>query len=156
MKAFFDKAKEWLLPIVIGLLVLCACYSAFMYHSNTVLANTITAQEAEAKRLDGELTKAGKANADLAVENNRLKQSAGITDDVTNSVAQKSKELDSRYSEMQKQVSTKLKAIEAKYSAQEPTKESLDRKAIEISLERSKGVWLLYCLGEPQAKECVE
>ena len=125
-----------------------------MYHSNTVLANAVTTQEAEVKRLGGELAKAEDINKSLGEENSRLKGSGKITDDVTSAVAEKSKELDSRYSEMQKQVAVKLKALEAKYSAQEPTKESLDRKAIEISLERSRGVWLLYCLGEPQAKEC--
>ena len=154
MKAFFDKAKAWLLPVLIGLLMIVSGYGAFLYHHNTVLANTVQAQTTEITRIGGELTKAEGVNKTLADENSKLRGSGKITDDVATKVDEKAKELDERYSEMQKQVADQLKVIERKYGAVAPSKENDDRKAIEISLERSKGVWLMYCLAEPKSKEC--
>lgn len=51
-------------------------------------------------------------------------------------------------------VDTKLKEIEAKYADQEQTEANRQRKAMEISLERAKGMWLTYCLQEPTEKAC--
>lgn len=154
MNTLLDKAKGWLLPVVIGLLILVSGYAGFMHHSNALLGQTIETQGTEINRIKGELTKAEGINKDLSAENTRLKSSGKITDDVTAKVQEQGKVLDERYSEMQKQVADKLKAIERKYGAATPSKENEDRKTIEISLERSKGVWLMYCLAEPKAKEC--
>lgn len=51
-------------------------------------------------------------------------------------------------------VDTKLKEIEMKYAEQPVTEASEQRKAMEISLERAKGMWLAYCLQEPAEKAC--
>ena len=154
MKAFMDKVKGWLFPLVAALLVIAIGFGAILYHSYTELEHTAEKQATEISRIGEELRKAEGINKTLSDENTRLKGSATITEGVKDGVAEKAKELDSRYSEMQKQVSDKLKAIETKYKAQGASRESDDRKAVEISLERSRGVWLLFCLAEPKAKEC--
>lgn len=51
-------------------------------------------------------------------------------------------------------VEKKLEAIEAKYAKLEQSKANEDRKRVEISLERAKGLWLTYCIQEPQDKAC--
>lgn len=51
-------------------------------------------------------------------------------------------------------VEKKLAEIEKKYSEMEKTAANEERKRTEISLERAKGVWLSFCLQEPEVPAC--
>jgi polyhydroxyalkanoate synthesis regulator phasin len=51
-------------------------------------------------------------------------------------------------------VEKKLIAIESKYALMEKNAINAERKRVEISLERAKGLWLTYCLQEPLDVAC--
>ena len=51
-------------------------------------------------------------------------------------------------------VDKKLADIESKYAVLEQNTTNAERKRVEISLERAKGLWLTYCLQEPREHAC--
>lgn len=53
-------------------------------------------------------------------------------------------------------VDTKVSEIKAKYEKLEASTANAERQRTEISLERAKGLWLAFCLQEPQHEHCIE
>lgn len=51
-------------------------------------------------------------------------------------------------------VEEKLAAIEKKYAELEKSATNEERMRTEISLERAKGLWLTFCLQEPEQQAC--
>lgn len=53
-----------------------------------------------------------------------------------------------------KQVEKKLEEINQKYEKLEQSQINHERKAVEISLERAKGLWVTYCNQAPTEEAC--
>ncbi len=77
-----------------------------------------------------------------------------VTEKVVEVVQQKETKQEKAKSQAATYVNNKLAEIEKKYAAKEPTPANEQRKNVEISLERAKGLWLTYCLQEPTEDPC--
>lgn len=154
MQKLKEIAQAALMPILLVVLGVLGVYSYVISNDRTQLQETVTQLSQKVGQQASELTAAGETNSRLNRELEKYQRSNDITSDVKDKLTELEKADQKRYDEMQKQVSEKLKAIDSKYAAMAPSPDNSDRKAVEISLERSRGVWLLYCLAEPAAKEC--
>jgi hypothetical protein len=90
------------------------------------------------------------AKAQLALK----ARSDSVTVEVKAEVKQEEAKVEKAKTEARVYVEKKVAAIEEKYKAMPPTPDNEGRKAVEVSLERSKGLWLAYCLQEPQDQAC--
>lgn len=151
---FWNSVKGFFAPGLFIALLLLSVYAFNMSAEKTALQTTVGTLQTEVGQLGEKLQGVARTNMELNTELELLRKSQGITESVKSQLDAGVKEDKKRYDALSKQVGEKLSAIEAKYSALEPTKDNLDRKTIEISLERSKGVWLMYCLAVVEAKEC--
>ncbi len=156
MKKILDAVSGFFMPVLIVALLGLGFYTFNVYSDRGALQTTVSSLHNEVGQLGEQLKSTAATNKRLASEIDLLKKSQTITDDIKDKLDAGAKEDKKRFEAMSKQVGDKLAAIEAKYKALEPTKDNLDRKAIDISLERSRGVYHMYCLVEPAAKECVK
>ena len=83
-------------------------------------------------------------------------QSDNVTEEVKTAVKEEEKTPARAKTLANEYVEKKLQEIEKKYAAEEQTELTIERKRVEISLERAKGLWLSYCLQEPKEKACAD
>lgn len=81
-----------------------------------------------------------------------------ISDDTTEEVKVEVKAVEVKQEKVKtqaaKQVEKKLEEINQKYEKLEQSQVNQERKAIEISLERAKGLWVTYCNQAPTEEAC--
>lgn len=152
------KAKAAALVTAGILLALVAVlgFAGYQYVRASKLEANVAVLTTQVSGLTADLQKANKTNADNQKELERLRQGTTITDQVTGDHAKNEQAGKVQYDALQKKVAERLKAIEAEYAAKEKTEENAKRKAVAISLERSRGIWLMYCNAVPAAVECKE
>ena len=97
----------------------------------------------------------------LTVDNENLKkelvkkvQSEAATESSKQETKQAEVKVDKAKTQANLYVEKKLADIEKKYAALEQNGANQERKRTEISLERAKGLWLTFCLQEPQEQAC--
>lgn len=95
---------------------------------------------------------AEKALLEKALDN-KLKSEV-VTEKVVEAVKKEETKQEKAKSQAAVYVNTKLAEIEKKYATKEPSPTNEQRKNVEISLERAKGLWLTYCLQEPEEEPC--
>ncbi len=149
-----NRVKESAI-VVLAVVVLGVSIGSY-YKSTTIikLESQNTSLISNNAKLESDIKKVEKINSDNLIEISKLKASLEASNNVIINNTQKVKEEEKRYAQLQKKVQEKIEAIDRHYRALEPSKENEQRRAIEISLERSRGVWLLYCNAVPEAQEC--
>ncbi|BAW19059.1 hypothetical protein [Ralstonia phage RP31] len=149
-----EFATRWLLR---GLLAL-ACVGA-VYANFKII-------DAKNKRIDEQIATIQQKDDQIKDKDGQIKQlkkdavdkvkSDGVTESVkTVTKAAEAKPVEAK-TKAQQYVEGKLGAINKKYDALPHTTANDQRKATEISLERAKGLWLTYCLQEPQVTACAK
>lgn len=81
-------------------------------------------------------------------------ESDGVTVKAKEDVVKKEVVIEKAKTVAEQYVSEKLQEIDKKYDDKEKTPVNDERKRVEISLERAKGLWLTFCLQEPEEKAC--
>lgn len=81
-------------------------------------------------------------------------KSEAATEQVKSDLKQTEVKHEKTKSQANQYVEKKLAAIEKKYADMEQNAANAERKRIEISLERAKGLWLTYCLQVPEDHAC--
>jgi signal transduction histidine kinase len=140
-----DKVKGYIYKAV--LLVVCVLL---------VWANfkILDAKNDRITTLGNEVTAVTKKYEDAKAELAKKAKSDAVTVEVKAIVKDEEVKVEKAKTEARVYVEKKVAAIEEKYKVLEPTPDNEGRKAVEISLERSKGLWLSYCLQEPQDQAC--
>jgi chromosome segregation ATPase len=147
-----DKAKSVIYKVVVVLLALALVWANFemLQAKNariTDLNNQITSKTKEYDTLNGKYEA-------LKVEMSKKVTSDTATEEVKADVKKAEVKQEAAKTQANQYVEDKLKAIDSKYAALEQSKANEERKRVEISLERAKGLWLTYCLQQPQDKSC--
>lgn len=62
--------------------------------------------------------------------------------------------VDAGVSDAKKYVDKRMKEIDTKYEKLPKTDENKEARRIEISLDRVRGLWLIYCIQVPQDLQC--
>jgi Tfp pilus assembly protein PilN len=156
MFSITDKAKSLIYKLVAVLAVIAIALAL-------VWANfkMIDAKNERIDNLNSQLTSkntqydelSGKYEV-LKVEVGKKVSSDGVTEAAKTEVKQAEVKQVVAKTQAQQIVEDKLKAIETKYAGMEQTKANEERKRVDISLERAKGLWLTYCIQQPQDKAC--
>lgn len=140
-----EKAKD----VVIKLLFIALCVGGVwtlyqMHQAKNAKIELLNKEVSETK------TKLADAEKNLKIQEDTAK----ITEDVTAKVVKEEVKVIKVETEASKYVTDKLAAIEKKYKDLEQTPANIERKNIEISVERMRGIWFTYCLQEPEDKAC--
>lgn len=149
-----EKASGW---VIKGLLV-AACVGAVWANfkildaKNQRISDQKTLIEARDKQIEEKDTEIKQ----LKEEAEKKAKSDLITDAVKEGLKQAETKPIQAKTKAQQYVEGRLEAINQKYSAMPPSAANDQRKATEISLERAKGLWLTYCLQEPQVAACIK
>lgn len=140
-----DKIKKGAL-LVAGI-ALCAAlvYQLFLIYE--AKDDRIKTQATEIIRLNGE-NKQLKDEAVKDVQSGQVTEKVKAATKVEEAKPEKAKTVAGVY------VEQKLADIEKKYAAKEQNAANTERKRTEISLERAKGLWMTYCLQEPEVAAC--
>lgn len=147
MKSLIDKFKDYALYAAI---VALAALAGYNHYNLNVAKTSITSLKDSVVTITAERDTLRTANASLAKE---LK-AATATKDIVNDTKNTEVKVDKAATEASKIVSKRLAEIESKYSNMVKNEQNTKLKATEISLERAKGIWLTYCLQEPEEKAC--
>lgn len=97
-------------------------------------------KKAKITNLEGDVKKLKSENADLKLINQ-------TNDEI--------KEATGKVTAAEKLIDTKVADIEAKFKAMPQTDNNLRAKQAAVSMERSKGLWLSYCIANPKHARCV-
>lgn len=81
-------------------------------------------------------------------------QSDVATEDAKQAVKQEEVKQVAAKTQANQYVDKKVAEIDAKYNQLPATQANTDKKRVETSLERAKGLWLTYCLQAPQDAAC--
>lgn len=142
---FTDKLKKYALRAIWVLVCLAVVWGNFKF---------LDYKNKKIDELNTSVTELKAKNEQLS----KTIEDKGKSDDVTTTVVADTKEQEVKIvtgkTVAAKYVDNKLAEIEAKYALREQTTENAQRKALEVSLERAKGMWLTYCLQEPEEKPC--
>lgn len=148
-----DKIKQHVMG---ALLVASLALGGWMFYENTQLDKKVS-------ELSGEKTALEVANGLLIDSNKTLKDaldlaknSSAITDDVTNRIAEQTQEFNKQFDGLRKITQKKLSDIEEAYAKKEDTPENREAMRVDISMERARGIWRMYCIAEPDAVECTK
>lgn len=116
----------------------------------------------ENTKLEGNVAQLSTANELLIGANDKLVQamdllrdSYKINEDVSKKITEEVKKITDNMEGMRNHTSKKLDEINKKYDQLDDTPENRELRRVDISLERARGIWRLYCVSEPAAKECV-
>lgn len=152
MFAISDTVKGWLVKGVMALLCVGAVWGVFQIF------------EAKDKRIEAQAEVIKSKDQQIEQKSEELKQAKaegvqkGKSDDMTETVKAEVKKEEAKpvaqKTLAQQYVDNKLDAINDKYAKLEQSAANEERKRAEISLERAKGLWLTYCLQEPQVAAC--
>lgn len=142
-----DTVKSWTLKI--AALALCAGLVWANYEiidaKNTridSLATEVSNQKGKVTALEEELAKKVKSEV--------------VTEAVKEEVKVAEVKVVKAKTEASVYVEKKVAEIDAKYDALPVNPSNDSRKAVEKSLERSKGMWMTYCLQEPTVSACLK
>lgn len=141
--------KDHAVSIVIIVLMAIIAFFAFRYN-----AAVLDHKEAMIKQLTDEVN-AKAATIRSQEEQLALKgKSEATTTAVIESLQQELK--DAKIKETAAEISAKqqMRAIDDKYSKLPKTAANEERRAVEISVARAKGLWATYCLQEPASAYC--
>ena len=111
-------------------------------------------QKQEISGLNETVEQLKKDKEDLKKELSKKTQSDEVTESIKEEVKEEVKQVEIKKSQAHILVEKKLNDIQAKYATLEQTEENKLRMETEISLERAKGLWLSFCLHEPEANPC--
>ena len=114
----------------------------------------LNAKNERIKTQDEAIVKLTQEKKDLEKELLNKGKSDAVTEGGKQELKQEEVKIDKAKSQANLYVENKLAAIEKKYAAMEQTAANQERKRTEISLERAKGLWLTFCLQEPQQQAC--
>lgn len=149
-----DKVKSILFKIL--LVVFCALlvwanYAMLQAKDARIdaLGVTVTTLKSENKVLDDR-------NKEVLAALSKKADSDDATEEVKLVVKKVEEQQEKIRTDANKYVDTQLQKINAKYAALEKTKINEERRSIEISLERARGLWKSYCIQEPAADACKE
>lgn len=147
-----DKAKTIIKATVIVVVALALVWANFkMIDAKNEridnLSNQLTSKQADYDTLNGKYEA-------LKIDVSKKASSDGVTEVAKVEVKQAEVKQEAAKAQAAQIVENKLKAIETKYAGLEQTQANEERKRVEISLERAKGLWLTYCIQQPQDKAC--
>jgi predicted phage tail protein len=147
-----EKAKALIAKGAFLLICIVAVWGVFqMFQAkNEKIENLTTQYNTKAGELKTMTEKYDAAKLELS----KKKDSDQATEDVKVIVKEVVVKQEQAKTQANEYVENKLAAIEAKYKDLEKSAANEERKRVEISLERAKGLWLSYCLQEPQNKAC--
>lgn len=147
MNNLFKRISGYLAGVIIVALVLMTAYGYQKLYTSQL---KITDLKAEVVDITAKRDALKTANDSLAKE----LAAAKVTKAVIVDTKDKEVKIDKAATEASKIVNKRLAEIEAKYAGMEKNDQTSKMKAVEISLERAKGIWLTYCLQEPAEKAC--
>lgn len=131
-----------------GLFVL-ACAGAFWQNFQI-----LNAKNDRIDKLGEEIAQLNTKNEELKTELTKKVKSDIITEVAKEEVKQEEVKQEKAKTQANLYVEKKLADIEKKYAQMEQSAANQERKRVEISLERAKGLWLTFCLQEPEEKAC--
>lgn len=142
---FTDKVKSWLLDGVIAALCVGLLYTGFQ---------VIDGRNKHIEDQDRIIVALQNENTQLKIEAVNKVKSDAVTEEVKTVVKQAETKPAQVKTLAQQYVDNKLADIDKKYAELPQSAINDERKRTEVSLERAKGLWLTYCLQEPQYVAC--
>lgn len=157
--AIGDALKGWVVKGVLALVCVGAVYTTvkvFQAKNDKIVIQqqTITAKDQVIEAKDTTIKQKDDDLKQVRQESVQTAKSADKTEEVKAVVKQEEAKPTVAKTAANQYVETKLAAINKKYEALPQDSANAQRKATEISLERAKGLWLTYCLQEPQNAAC--
>lgn len=142
-----DNAKQAIIIVLLATLAVCAGYIAYDHYSD----------------LKTELAGNKKALDEVTAERNKLQDEINRRNDYDQrekktdaEFDKKQQEQESKISDAEKAIAEKAKQIEQKYEQKEKNQANEQARQMELSLERSKGAWKVFCIVEPKHEFCSE
>lgn len=139
-----SKIKLWAIVIVVGALLASTGYFGYKYFTT------------EVKLEQNKVTTLTEKNDGLKTDIIKKDSSDAVTAEVKQEVKKEETAVTKAKTAAKISVEQKMKEITAKYEAMEKTAENEKRKQTEISLERARGLFLTFCLQEPEEKLCTD
>ena len=141
----FSKLKEGALAIVITALIVAAGYIAWDNYRDqkaeiSQLKDKVAVKDDKINELEGN-----------AVKDDTFKETTVVTDSKALEAIEQAKQ---QTTEAKRYVDKKLAEIDKKYSKLPNDEESTRAKSIEVSLERARGLWAVYCIQIPKDPAC--
>lgn len=149
----FDKVKGWLAGAII---ILLAAGGGYLYYENNQLQKDLISVTGEKELLDATNKIYQNTNAQLADQVQKNNQSATVTNEVNKALEEQRTALAKEFEGLRKITQQKFAEIDSKYSKMEDTPANKELRRVEIGMERSRGIWRMYCISEPLAEECVQ
>ena len=149
----FDKIKGYLLGVMLA--VSLGSTGWFWYESNQ-LSHEITRISGEKSILEASVGILTDTNKRLAEQVGKSAASTEVTNAVNEALDKQREELDKQFEGLRKITQQKFADIEKKYAAMEDTPANKELRRVEIGMERSRGIWRMFCNSEPLAVECVK
>jgi predicted negative regulator of RcsB-dependent stress response len=141
----FTKLKENAVAIVLCALVVAGGYIAWDSYSD---------QKAKIAQLETEKTQKDEKIQELQGNDTKDNDFKEAIDKVDTKTSEEIKQAQKEVTEAKRYVDKRLAEIDKKYKSLPDDEESSRAKTIEISLERARGMWAVYCIQVPKDPAC--
>lgn len=127
---------------------------AFLLAGGYILFDSYVDRGKEITQLN--LTVAGKDQeiANLKDQINKAKELKDGKEKIDTEKKETQEKVDAAVSDAKKYVDKRMKEIDAKYAKLPKTDENQEARRIEISLDRVRGLWAIYCIQVPKDLNC--
>lgn len=142
--------------IVPVLLAAAMGFGAWSWVENQSLQQSVQLLSEEKKALENANALLLDANSRMSQALTQQKASSEITDKITEELADQTQLFVNEVEKFRKMAQQRMKEITDAYARKEDTPENREAMRVDIGMERARGIWRMYCLAEPAAKECTQ